>query len=56
MTLREALLNRGDLPESIEETIADMVSDVNSGLDPDEVLLNEGLESDYVIDLLQEML
>jgi hypothetical protein len=56
MTLREALANKGYTPESIDETISDMIADINVGFDPEEVLHNEGLEPDYVIDLLNEML
>lgn len=56
MTLREALLSRGDDPSTIEETIADMVASVEAGEDPEEVLCNEGLEPDYVLDLLEEIL
>jgi hypothetical protein len=54
MTLREALLTRGDDPSTIDETIADMVASVNAGDDPEDVLFEEGLEPDYVIDLIDE--
>jgi len=54
MTLREALKNQGNTDESIEEIIADMVASVNAGEDPETVLEGEGLEPDYVMDLLEE--
>lgn len=55
MTLREALKSRGDDEETIEHVIDDMIKDVENGISPDEVLHGEGLEPDYVIDLLDEM-
>ena len=55
MTLREALLARGDEPNSIEATISDMVASFEAGMDPEEVLEEEGLEPDYVLDLLEEL-
>lgn len=54
MTLREALANKGNEPEVIEEIIESMVQSVNEGEDPEEVLYGEGLEPDYVMDLLEE--
>lgn len=53
MTLKEALINRGDDEETAEEIIQSMVESVYQGEDPEEVLLDEGLEPDYVQDLLE---
>ena len=54
MTLREAMKNRGDDDTTIETIIEEMVEQVNFGEDPEDVLHEEGLEPDYVIDLLHE--
>ena len=56
MTLREALKMKypSDDDEDIQATIDEMVAMVDSGEDPEEVLHNEGLEPDYVFDLLDE--
>lgn len=55
MTLREALKSRGDDDSTIEMVIDDMIHQVELGENPDEVLHGEGLEPDYVMDLLEEM-
>ena len=58
MTLKEAL--RKKYPDytdkDIKNIIQTMVDSVDEeGLDPEEALLNEGLEPDYVFDLLDEL-
>ena len=56
MTLKEALRRLFDNDEeAVEDVICDMVDRVNSGEDPEEVLYDEGLEPDYVIDLINEI-
>jgi hypothetical protein len=53
MTLKEALLNKGNSEEEAEEIIDSMVNQVLvEGIDPETVLDEEGLEPDYVFDLL----
>jgi hypothetical protein len=52
--LRKALANRGDSPVEIEDIIKGMVEGVDGGEDPEDVLFDEGLEPDYVMDLLDE--
>jgi hypothetical protein len=54
--LRKALANRGNSPAEIEDIIKGMVEEVDNGEDPEEVLFDEGLEPDYVMDLLDECL
>ena len=56
MTLKEALLNQGNTLSEVKEIISSMVSDVNDGCDPETVLEEQGLEPDYVMDLLNECL
>jgi hypothetical protein len=56
MTLTEALINQGQSLSEALETIARMKEDVDNGCDPEDVLHEEGLEPDYVIDLLEDML
>ena len=53
MNLREALINQGNSPEETDEIISGMVEDINNGADPEELLWDQGLESDYVFDLLE---
>ncbi len=48
-----ALMNRGSNKEEAEAIICDMLESVLMGNDPEEVLYEEGLEPDYVLDLLQ---
>lgn len=55
MTLREALFSRGEKSADVDDIIADMVAAVEAGEDPEDVLYSEGLEPDYVFDLLDEM-
>ena len=55
MTLLEALMNSQHLTEEdATELIAKMANEVNDGANPEEVLHEQGLEPDYVIDLLNE--
>ena len=53
MTLLEALINRGETEEYAKELIQTMRDDVYDNFrDPEVVLEEEGLEPDYVFDLL----
>ena len=54
MTLREALPNQGNSPSEVDEIISSMSEDILNGEDPEELLENQGLEPDYVFDLLSE--
>lgn len=56
MTLREALINKGYDQEGIDQTISNMIEELESGRDPEDILFDEGLEADYVFDLLDEAL
>jgi len=38
--------------EEIKSTIEYMVEDLNNGMDPEEILYENGLEPDFVFDLL----
>jgi hypothetical protein len=53
MSLREVLMRKYDLEEA-EEVLEIMVCEVQGGRDPEEVLYDEGLEPDYVMDLMDE--
>jgi len=55
MTLREALKSRGEDEATIDNIMEDLISQVSEGCDPEQVLFDEGLEPDYVFDLLEEM-
>jgi hypothetical protein len=52
MTLLEALVNQGHDVADAQELIRDMKRAVAEGEDPEELLHAEGLEPDYVMDLL----
>ena len=52
MTLKDALKNKGYSDTEAEELIAEMKDRVSSGENPEEVLYEEGLEPDYVFDLI----
>jgi len=52
MTLKEALINQGNTPEEAQAIIASMVTDFLAGGNPEELLDDEGLELDYMEDLL----
>ena len=57
MKLREVLNDKYENKYSIvEDIISEMKERVQSGEDPEEVLYDEGLEPDYVFDLLDECL
>lgn len=53
MKLKEALINQGYSSSEADKIIDNMVEDVNNGADPEECLYDEGLEPDYVLDLLE---
>jgi hypothetical protein len=53
MTLQQALMNSQDLSEEeADEMIKEMKERMLNGEDPEEILFDEGLEPDYVMDLL----
>jgi hypothetical protein len=53
MTLLKALMNGQDMTkEEAKELILEMKQRVVEGEDPEEVLYEEGLEPDYVLDLI----
>jgi hypothetical protein len=47
-----ALTNKGYSKEEAEEIISNMREDVLAGADPEELLYEEGLEPDYIMDLI----
>jgi hypothetical protein len=48
-----AIMNREDCTqEEAEELIKDMKQRVSEGEDPEEVLLDEGFEPDYIFDII----
>ena len=53
MTLTEALINQGNEPDVVDDIIDNMVSDLNEGMNPEDILEEYGLEPDYVMDLLE---
>jgi len=50
--LLQAMLSRGDTREDAEETISIMQGDVLAGASPEDVLYEDGLEPDYIFDLI----
>jgi hypothetical protein len=50
--LKEALIGQGNTEEDAEIILAEMRARVNEGEDPEEVLYEEGLEPDYIFDLI----
>jgi hypothetical protein len=54
MTLLEALIAKGYPREEANDIIVEMRSRVEDGEDPEEILFDEGLEPDYVFDLLMD--
>ena len=53
MTLIQALMNAEDCSEAeAKEIIKEMQDDVVNGEDPEEILLQYGLEPDYVFEIL----
>lgn len=53
MTLQEALIAKGCQRQEVPGIMEGMVERVLNGEDPDEVLLDQGLEPDYVMELLE---
>lgn len=51
-SLLNALINKGYNREEAEQIISDMREAILSGEDPEELLHDEGLEPDYIFDLL----
>ena len=54
MELRAALAAQGNSPEQVDEIMSSMIEEVFNGGDPEECLDEQGLEPDYVFDLLAE--
>lgn len=54
MNLRSALINQGNSPVDVDD-IKSMLEELDNGRDPDEILFDQGLEPDYVMDLLDEI-
>jgi hypothetical protein len=52
MELLTALINQGNDPAEAREILQEMRARVMEGEDPEEVLYEEGLEPDYIFDLL----
>ena len=52
MELLKALINQGNDPTEARKILQEMRARVMDGEDPEEVLYEEGLEPDYVFDLL----
>jgi len=55
--LKQALITGKDMsPTEADEAIEEMRNQVLEGEDPEELLYEQGLEPDYIFDLLDEML
>lgn len=52
MELLQALINKGHSKKDALAIIREMKERLHEGEDPEELLLEEGLEPDYVMDLL----
>jgi len=52
MNLFRALINQGHTIDETKEIIAEMIEDLINGAQPDEILLDYGLEEDYILDLI----
>jgi hypothetical protein len=51
--LEQVFINRDEMtPEEARQRVAEMREDVDNGADPEEVLYDEGLEPDYIFDLI----
>jgi hypothetical protein len=50
--LKQALINQGNSPAQADDLIEEMREQVGDGYDPADVLLDNGLEPDYIEDLL----
>lgn len=55
MVLLQALINQGNTLQDAVEIVKYMKSCVHDGEDPEEVLFEQGLEPDYVIELLDDL-
>jgi hypothetical protein len=56
MTLKEAMMQKFDmLPHEAQQRIDEMVDEVVAGRNPEDVLLEEGFDADYVFDLLEHL-
>lgn len=53
MTLEVALMAKGYQKHEVPGIIEGMINRILDGEDPDEVLLDEGLDADYVMELLE---
>jgi len=52
MNLKQALINQGNDELYVDELIAKMKQRFAEGEDPEEILFDEGLEPDYLFDLI----
>ena len=52
-SIKQSLAAQGYDREEIKSTIEWMVEDLNNGMDPEEILYDNGLEPDYVFDLMR---
>jgi hypothetical protein len=52
MKLLEALIRKGYDKDEANQLISEMIERVWTGEDPEEILFEEGLEPDYVFDIL----
>jgi hypothetical protein len=52
MTLFEALMSKGYSSDEARQVVFEMKERVLQGEDPEELLYEEGLEPDYIMDLL----
>jgi len=52
MNLLQALINNGNEKEDAKDIIREIKQRMMEGEDPDELLYEQGLEPDYVMDLL----
>jgi hypothetical protein len=52
MKLLEALIRKGYDKDEAQKLISEMIERVMDGEDPEEILFEEGLEPDYVFDII----
>lgn len=52
MSLLEALINQGNSKKEALEIIKDMREEISNGENPEDLLFENGLEPDYVFDLI----
>jgi len=50
--LKAALMSRGESSQEASEIINEMIDKVIEGENPEEVLYEEGLEPDYIFDII----